>query len=149
MEAIQRASSRGDFNSFGDSRPVSGGQAQKENATLPQKTSEEIGVNNKFKNIDEPVPAPKPTRQTIDEDISKHSSRYDNNETTVIQKEIDNLNEELGLAGKLDDQTLDTQIVTGEIISQGGVTEIKTISLRDALKLERQEDNLIRTIKDC
>ena len=87
-------------------------------------------VNNKFKNTDEPVPAPKPTRQTIDEDISKHSSRYDNNETTVIQKEIDNLNEELGLAGKLDDQTLDTQIVTGEIISQGGVTEIKTISLR-------------------
>lgn len=149
MEAIQRASSRGDFNSFGNSRPVSGGQAQKENATLPQKTSEEIGVNNKFKNIDEPVPAPKPTRQTIDEDISKHSSRYDNNETTVIQKEIDNLNEELGLAGKLDDQTLDTQIVTGEIISQGGVTEIKTISLKDALKLERQEDNLIRTIKDC
>ena len=149
MEAIQRANSRGDFNSLGNSRPVSGGQAQKENGTLPQKTSEEIGVNNKFKNIDEPVPAPKPTRQTIDEDISKHSSRYDNNETTVIQKEIDNLNEELGLAGKLDDQTLDTQIVTGEIISQGGVTEIKTISLRDALKLERQEDNLIRTIKDC
>ena len=149
MEAIQRANSRGDFNSLGNSRPVSGGQAQKENATLPQKTSEEIGVNNKFKNIDEPVPAPKPTRQTIDEDISKHSSRYDNNETTVIQKEIDNLNEELGLAGKLDDQTLDTQIVTGEIISQGGVTEIKTISLKDALKLERQEDNLIRTIKDC
>lgn len=149
MEAIQRASSRGDFNSLGNSRPVSGGQAQKENGTLPQKTSEEIGVNNKFKNTDEPVPAPKPTRQTIDEDISKHSSRYDNNETTVIQKEIDNLNEELGLAGKLDDQTLDTQIVTGEIISQGGVTEIKTISLRDALKLERQEDNLIRTIKDC
>ena len=149
MEAIQRANSRGDFNSLGNSRPVSGGQAQKENGTLPQKTSEEICVNNKFKNIDEPVPAPKPTRQTIDEDISKHSSRYDNNETTVIQKEIDNLNEELGLAGKLDDQTLDTQIVTGEIISQGGVTEIKTISLRDALKLERQEDNLIRTIKDC
>ena len=150
MEAIQRANSRGDFNSLGNSRPVSGGQAQKENGTLPQKiSSEEEGINNKFKNIDEPVPAPKPTRQTIDEDISKHSSRYDNNETTVIQKEIDNLNEELGLAGKLDDQTLDTQIVTGEIISQGGVTEIKTISLRDALKLERQEDNLIRTIKDC
>ena len=150
MEAIQRANSRGDFNSLGNSRPVSGGQAQKENGTFPQKiSSEEEGINNKFKNIDEPVPAPKPTRQTIDEDISKHSSRYDNNETTVIQKEIDNLNEELGLAGKLDDQTLDTQIVTGEIISQGGVTEIKTISLRDALKLERQEDNLIRTIKDC
>ena len=153
MEAIESANKRGDFNSFTTSRPVSSGPASNANKEFV-KTEE--GINNNFHTADdiELVVAPKPTRETIAQDIAEHGSYHKNFDP--IKKEIAAFDDELGLNNlslgaltKEKEEILNFQVPQGVKVAADGSEIVESKSMKDILKKEKEDDNFQNLMKDC